>query len=85
MNGRIAIEPTLTDVREYLTERGYAVENIPFGDSTPSDLSVFDAIVVTGLNSNVMGIEDAGAKAVVINADGLTPPEVEQRLNSITL
>jgi hypothetical protein len=48
-----------------------------------NNLNGFDAIVVTGLNTNLSGIQDTGAKAVVINANGLSPEEVARRLSEI--
>ena len=77
MKGKIAIEPALSNVKSYLTENGYDVV------SMTSDLRGYDAIVVTGLSKNLLGIQDTETKAVVINADGLTPQEIANRLNDI--
>lgn len=82
MNGKIAIEPNLTNVKDYLNEKGYSVESVRFGDSS-KNLQDYDAIVVTGQNSNFLGYEDTGTKAVVIKADGLTPEQVENELSQI--
>jgi len=79
MNGRIAIEPNLTNVKSYLDQKGYTVESINFGDSS-KNLQGYDAIVVTGQNSNFFGYEDTETKAVVIKADGLTPEQVANAL-----
>lgn len=80
MNGKIAIEPSLTNVKNYLNQKGYSVDNINFGDSS-KNLQEYDAIVVTGQNSNFLGYEDAQTKAVVIKADGLTPEQVANELD----
>lgn len=80
MEGKIAIEPKLTPVKEYLTKKGYQVESINLSDKPSKNLESYDAIVVTGLNSNTLGIQDTETKAVVINADGLTPEEVAKEL-----
>jgi hypothetical protein len=74
----IAIEPALGTVKDYLISQGYDVQNI-----SSNNLNEFSAIVVTGLNTNLSEFQDTGTKAVVINADGLTPSEVEQRLTQI--
>jgi len=82
MKGKIAVELALGNVKDYLTEIGYTVECMP-------DLAVqpknkwrnYDAIVVSGLSQNLLGIQDTVTKAVVINADGLTPREVAARLS----
>ena len=83
MKGRIAIEPTLTDVKEYLAGEGYTVENVQLNDQNLNNLSAYDAVVVSGMNINLLGIQNTATKALVINADGLTPPEVAQRINSL--
>jgi len=80
MNGKIAIEPSLTNVKSYLDQKGYTVDSIHFGDAS-KNLHDYDAIVVTGQNSNFLGYEDTQTKAVIINADGLTPEQVASALN----
>lgn len=81
MKGKIAIEPTLTNVKNYLTNEGYNVESMNINGSV--NLSGYDAVVVTGLNTNLAGIHDTGTKAVVINADGRTPQEVARELDRV--
>lgn len=81
MKGRIAIEPALSNVKNYLTEKGYTVESMTEGEK--QNLQQYDAIVVTGLSKNLLGIEDTDTRAVVINADGLTPQEVAGRISDI--
>lgn len=83
MKGKIAIEPTLTNVKEYLTGEGYDVESMNLDEHSSNNLNAYDAIVVTGLNTNLAGVQDTETKAVVISADGLTPPEVAKRLEEI--
>lgn len=75
---RVAIEQDLSNVKEYLQKNGYTVECL---ESVKDNLDAFDAIVVTGLNTNFMGIEDTTTKATVINANGLTPEDVRSRLS----
>ena len=81
---KIAIEPNLTPVKDYLTEKGHSVESVSFSKQSSENLQGYDAIVVTGLNSNFLGVHDAETKAVVINADGLTPEEVAGELDEIS-
>ncbi len=80
MHGKIAIEPALTNVKDYLLGMGYKVESIDVNKETGS-LRGFDAIVVNGMSSNLLGMSNTRAKASVINADGLTPQEVAQRID----
>jgi hypothetical protein len=81
MKGKIAIEPALTNVKNYLSGEGYTVESMNIGGSV--NLNGYDAVVVTGLNKNLAGIHDTDTKAIVINADGLTPQEVAQELDRV--
>ena len=46
-----------------------------------SSLKNLDAIVVGGLSANTIGYDDPEIKAQLINADGLTPQEVENKIN----
>lgn len=81
MNQKIAIEPNLTPIKEYLSEKGYCVENIDYGQGTMSNKN-YDAFIVAGVETNFMGIQDTSTKAVVINAEGLTAEQVYQQLQS---
>jgi hypothetical protein len=81
MKGKIAIEPTLSNVKSYLSEIGYTVESMNVNGT--DNLIGYDAIVVTGLSKNLAGINDTNTKAAVINADGLTPQEVASQLDRL--
>ena len=82
MTKKIAVEPSLTNVSEALREKGYDVVDLKQTVSANSDCSAY---VVTGLDSNMMGIQDASTTAPVIEASGLSAEEVcqevEQKLN----
>lgn len=82
---RIGIEPALTPIRDYLNEKGYDVINLSHGmrkDST--NYNQFDAIVVTGMSDDFLGMEDTKTDAVIIDASGLTPAEVENQIKQRT-
>lgn len=81
MKGKIAVEPALTNVKSYLVQQGYAVESM--SEHSHKDLRGYDAVVVSGINQNLLGMQDTQTKAVVINADGLSPEEVAERLKDI--
>lgn len=76
MNRRIAIEPALSNVRNHLAGKGYTVENL-----NSNEMGSYDAIVITGLNNNLLGMSDTDSKAVVIDASGLTPEEVASEID----
>ncbi|MDP4093347.1 MAG: YkuS family protein [Bacillota bacterium] len=85
MKHTVAIEPALTPIKDYLTNKGYNVESISLsnGANTSAGKSGnFDAYIVTGMNTNLMGIHDTSTKAVVIDADGLTPEQVYKELQT---
>ncbi|MCX7711365.1 MAG: YkuS family protein [Clostridia bacterium] len=82
MKHRIAVEPNLTPVREYLSQKGFEVESINFDKESSKIKGDFDAFVVTGLDTNSLGYNDTTTKAPVINASGLTAEEVYQELQN---
>ncbi|MDM5297727.1 YkuS family protein [Bacillus pumilus] len=78
---RIGVEPTLSDVEEQLKQKGYDVVRL----DNEQQMEQCDCYVVTGLNSNMLGISDTETKASVIQASGMTADEicqeVEQRVH----
>ncbi|PLT31408.1 YkuS family protein [Peribacillus deserti] len=69
---RIGVEESLTNVSEALRSRGHEVVEL----KQESDAQGCDACVITGLDSNVMGMSDAAIQGSVIEANGLTADEV---------
>lgn len=65
----IAVEDSLTGVRDLLEKNGYDV----VGLSRQRDA---DVIVVTGLDNNVMNMQDRTTNVPVIDATGKTPEEI---------
>ncbi|WP_026476177.1 YkuS family protein [Alkaliphilus transvaalensis] len=84
MKKRVAIEHSLTDVKDYLQSKGFKVENLDHS----RNLDAFDAVVVTGQDSNTMGIENAQTKTPIITARGLSAEavydQIESRLNRLS-
>jgi glutamine amidotransferase PdxT len=80
---RIGVEESLTNIQEALREKGFDVVEI----KQEADVKNVDCCVVTGLESNVMGISDTSLKASIIEANGLTADEVcrevENKVNTI--
>lgn len=74
---RVGIERPLSNVKRYLESRDCSVEVL---DSNNKDsqraLDRFDAIVVSGSDSNFMGMEDVITTTAVINANGKTEEEI---------
>lgn len=79
---RIGVEQSLTDVQQALQEKGYEVVQL----RQESDAQNCDCCVITGLDNNVMGIQNSVTEGPVIQASGRTADEicneVEQRLRN---
>lgn len=75
---KIGVEESLTNIQEALREKGFDVVEI----KQEADAKNLDCCVVTGLESNVMGISDTSIKASIIDADGLTADEVCQQVEN---
>ncbi|MEH6942525.1 YkuS family protein [Bacillus sp. JJ722] len=71
---KIGVEHSLTDIQDALTELGYNVAQL--GHAEDADGVDFDFCVVTGLDTNVMGIQDTKTTASIIEANGMTANEI---------
>ena len=69
---KIGIEPALTNVQQALEEKGYEV--IPVHNE--SDIKNVDCCVVSGLDSDFMGIQDISMEGSIIDANGMSADEV---------
>jgi len=78
MARKVAVEGSLTNVSEALRQKGYDVVDL----KSASDAENCDCCVITGVDSNVMGMADASTKASVIEANGLSADEVCQQVES---
>ncbi len=75
---KIGVEQSLTNVQSILREKGYDVVELKQAE----DVSGCDCCVVSGIDSNVMGEQDAQFKGSVIEASGLSADEVCQAVES---
>jgi hypothetical protein len=75
---KIGVEQSLTNVQQALRQKGYDVVQL----KQESDANGCDCCVVTGLDSNVMGIQDTSTKGSVIDANGMSADEVCQEVES---
>ncbi|WP_053956853.1 YkuS family protein [Inediibacterium massiliense] len=76
---KVAVEKSLKNIKSYLSIQGYEVRDL---ESSRRNLKNFDAIIVSGQNSNLLGMHDTNTKASVINAAGMTPEDVANQLNN---
>lgn len=77
---KIGIDKGLTPVRDYLKDEGYEVAELDMVD--PEVIRDFDAVVVSGLGKDVMGIQDTTSQVPIIDAAGMTPNEVLSEVKS---
>ncbi|MFD2615743.1 MULTISPECIES: YkuS family protein [Terrilactibacillus] len=75
---KIGVEESLTNVMQELQNKGYDVVQL----KQESDAKGCDCCVVTGLDSNVMGMADTSIQGSVIEANGLSADEVCQQVES---
>lgn len=75
---KIGVEQSLTNVQQALREKGYEVVEL----KQESDAKQCECCVVTGLDSNVMGIQDTFIKGSVIEAEGLSADEICSEVDS---
>jgi hypothetical protein len=69
---KVGVEQSLTNISEALREKGYDVVAL----KQENDAQGCDCCVVTGLDSNVMGINNTVTQGSVIEANGLSADEV---------
>ncbi|WP_456272202.1 YkuS family protein [Bacillus sp. AK031] len=78
MSRRIGVEESLQNVVQALREKGHDVVEL----KQESDAQGCDCCVVTGLDSNVMGIANVVTQGSVIEANGLSADDVCQQVES---
>ncbi|MGI1691092.1 YkuS family protein [Thermoanaerobacter uzonensis] len=83
MGKRIAVESQLSNIKEYLKQKGYEVVELKEILSEKNNLNAYDAIVITGQSRNMLGIDDISTKVPVIDATGMTPFDVEESIKRL--
>ncbi|MFY9176089.1 MAG: YkuS family protein [Caldicoprobacterales bacterium] len=74
----IAVQEGLTPVINYLIRSGYKVSEFSTRQKASKDfLDGFDAVVMTGLDDNFMGIQTSNSNRPIIEARGMTPEDVK--------
>lgn len=75
---KIGVEQSLTNVSQALQEKGYEVVEL----KNETDAKGCDCCVVTGGDSNVMGIQNVIIEGSVIDATGLSADEICHQVES---
>lgn len=78
---RVAIEASLDNMRDFLAEEGYEVVQLDPHTQTGIELKNCDAVLISGMDDNLMGMTTIMTESPVIDVKGMTPPEVLSRLN----
>lgn len=73
---RVAVEGPLGNVGMFLEEKGYEVVNLDPHTQTGIELKNCDAIVISGMDNDLMGYSTIKTESPVIEARGMTPEEV---------
>ncbi len=80
----IAVERTMAFVKNDLKREGYQIDIIDSDEKNNSSyLNNFDVLLVSGIESNFIGIEISGSKIPVIKARGKSIEEIKSELNEI--
>ena len=75
---RIGVEQSLTNVVQALREQGHEVVEL----KQESDANGCDCCIVTGMDTNVMGIQNVATQGPVIEASGLSADQICQEVES---
>lgn len=74
---KIAVEEGISNaVMDTLKKQGYEIVSPYRGQNV-------DVIITTGLDNNVMNMQDISTKAPVIDASGKTPEEILKRVKEL--
>ncbi|WAH37274.1 YkuS family protein [Alicyclobacillus dauci] len=73
----VAVEEGLTPVKQYLEQQGCQVVDMRSDRQGQSGVC---AVVITGADKNLMGIQTVVNNVPVISAEGLSPEDVYQRV-----
>lgn len=74
----VALDDGLAPVKNYLTEQGCQIINIDAAKNQQ-----VDAVILSGMDENFLGMEDIMIDAPVISANGMTPEEIWRDIQKI--
>jgi hypothetical protein len=81
---KVAVEANLHPVQEYLSRQGCQVETLEANQIQQAANTNYSAIVVSGADQNLTGMQTVQANCPVISASGLTPEEIYNRIQTET-
>lgn len=84
MANKVAVEPSLSNVKQLLQQNGYEVIDL---DGAQNNASGVQCCVISGMDQNIMGMQDIQMDVPVINMSGMSAEEalqeVQQRCNNM--
>jgi hypothetical protein len=75
----VAVETGLQPVKDYLQSQGCQVVDMQNGESSTEQAAV---MCISGMDENVMGMEDVVNDIPVVCCDGMSPEQVYQRVKT---
>ncbi len=82
MSKRVAVSEALSPVKRALHRAGYDVVNLESdADISKKGMGDYDAIIISGMDVNMIGMHDISGRAPVINATGKDPEEILKELD----
>ena len=79
---RVAVEGPLSNVGMFLEGKGYEVVSLDPHTQTGIELKNCDAVVISGMDRNLMGYSNIKTASPVIEANGLTPEQVYRQIKN---
>lgn len=83
MRKKVAVSDGLTPLKQVLHSAGYDMVNLESkADISKKGMGDYDALVISGMDDNMLGMQDISGRAPVINAAGKDPDEILKELQS---
>jgi galactitol-specific phosphotransferase system IIB component len=78
---KVAVERDLSRIGDYLKNEGYNVQQLDTNMKyNTSALNGFDAVVLSGVSDDMMGMQDTLTSTPIINADGMTVEQIKDEI-----
>jgi hypothetical protein len=78
---KVAVERDLSRIGDYLKNEGYNIQQLDTNMKyNTSFLNSFDAVVLSGVSDDVMGMQDTVTSTPIINADGMTVEQIRDEI-----
>ena len=80
---KVAVQKGLSEVKDYLKDEGYTVKEFDNSKKNAGHfLDRYDAVIVTGENQNIMGVQETISSTPIIDATGMTGEEIKKQIES---